>query len=233
MLDRIFDVYEDVSGILHSNIDHIAEINNADIDKLVMSSEQQLIPMEATQLNSFSAATIQDRITIVFNGCSDKTLRLNDLSASSLVTNLTSYDVAQVILCGFAIPNEVGMNSITNTNPTSVTFYNNLLDNEELLAKYYYCLQTMMLPNMAICEKDLVQFVLRYFSKVPWEQAVEINYLPYSIEEICTAIHSQEQYAIDYFSYSVDDLMCWQIYNSIGVSLTEYPIRYVISLTKN
>lgn len=233
MLDRIFDVCEDVSSILHSNIDHIAEIHNANIDKILVGSECPLIPMDAAQLSGFSAATIQDHTAIVFNGCSEKTLRLNELSAPSLITKLTSYEVAQVILCGFAIPNEAGKNLITDTNSTSVTFYSNLTDNEELLTKYYHCLQTMTLTNMAICEKDLVQFVLRYLSKVPWEQAVGINYLPYSIEQICSAIRSQSQYDIDYFSYFVDDLMCWQIYNSTGVSLTEYPIRYVISLVKN
>ena len=233
MLDRIFDVCEDVSSILHSNIDHIAEIYNADVDKLLVGSERPLIPMDAAHLGGFSAATVQDRTAIVFNGCSEKTLRLNELSAPSLITKLTSYEVAQVILCGFAIPNEAGKNIITDTSPTSATFYSNLVDNDELLTKYYQCLQTMTLSNMAIYEKDLVQFVLRYLSKVPWEQAAGINYLPYSIEQICSAIHSQNQYDIDYFSYFVDDLMCWQIYNSTGVALTEYPIRYVISLVKN
>ena len=77
MLDRIFDVCEDVSSILHSNIDHIAEIYNADVDKLMVGSERPLIPMYATHLSCFSAATVQYHTSIFFNDCSEKTFSLN------------------------------------------------------------------------------------------------------------------------------------------------------------
>lgn len=232
MVDRLFDVYTDIVELLTPEIEYVVEFSNCDKSKLISCSDRKLFSVSCSDLGGFDFANKLNAVCAVYNGCSGFTDDFLGYSANDFVQRMMLFGVEQIVLTGFAVPDDIMRKPIGVSDAAVNQFYDYTLNDERVLNKYAQSVQSVAQSEKDLCMSDLIQFALRYLSKSDWETAVQKNYTPYSIEELYSAIQNQSNYRTDHFDYLTDDYICRNIYDRLGIWI-DYPIRYKISLVKS
>ena len=139
MIDRLFDVYADILELLLPEITNIADIDGGDISKLVACSEQRLFPIEHTDLTGLCGIFKLDNSCVIYNGCNGMSC---DSSAGDLLKRLTSIGFKQIILTGFAVPDEIHSQPIDISSSKVNLFYEHTLNDNDILNMYAKSVQS-------------------------------------------------------------------------------------------
>lgn len=243
-----------IAAKIHPDIDTVVDFYCSN-DKLLMAVKQlgrivnlisyssklnpnsKVANVEYTSLRAFTKAIEKGKIRpdttcLIINGSLDEILRDSSEKPEALWNKFSSFGFRQIIITGQTANQSEYKKIIDFSLPSMQLFYSKLISSEEMLAKYTQSLFADKFDTDDVVVANIIQFLLRNYSGLSWNVAMQKDYLQYSIETIHNFFSNVDTYQIDYFNYDIDEDICEYIYKDFQTNLLK-PLQYQISLVKN